>query len=109
VSDPRLLRWIELTREFLRRSAPEKIEQLQTMFDERARLMRDLAARPAASATPPDLARALQDCEAMLDRTLAELRTDLGQRIDTLRGARQAAKGYRPIIAGHPAFVSRSV
>jgi hypothetical protein len=109
VSDARLTRWLELTREFVALGAVEQLDRLQGLCDERAALMRELAARPPASPTPLELSRALEDSEAAFNRALAELRADLGQRIDALRGARQAANGYRPAALGHPAFVSRSV
>lgn len=109
MSDARLSRWLERTREFLALGAVAQLDRLEALCAERAALMRELVARPPAGPTPPQLARQLEECEAAFNRALAELRADLGRRVEALRGARQATSGYRPAVLGVPAFVSRSV
>ena len=51
----------------------------------------------------------LERAEAELSRALLELRADLGRRIEALRRARRATRGYEPGASSTPAFVSRSV
>jgi hypothetical protein len=108
VSDPRLARWLAATRQLLALSPVERLAALDELRTERAALMQALAAGPEG-ATPRELAHALEQAEAALARALAELRADLGARIEALRQARHAASGYQPTTLGHPAFVSRSV
>jgi len=109
VSEPRLVRWLEATRQLLARSPVERLEALDGLCAERAALMGSLASDPPAGGIAPELARELERAEAALGQALAELRGELVERIEALRSARQAASGYRPTTLGLPAFVSRSV
>jgi hypothetical protein len=109
VSDARLARWLAATRQLLALSPVEQLASLDAFCAERAALMQALAAEPPAGAIPRELAHELEQVEAALGRALAELRAELGARIEALRNARHAASGYRPATLGHPAFVSRTV
>jgi hypothetical protein len=108
VSDPRLERWLELSRAFLRLTPVERLGAFAALCDERARLEQSLREAPAPG-IPRELAEELQRTEGELLHVLAAQRDELEQRIAALRGARHAASGYAPATFTHAAFVSRSV
>jgi hypothetical protein len=107
--DPRLARWLDLSRRALALSPAERLVGLDALCAERAKLEQSLQSAPPAGGITRELALELERAERELSRVVAELQTDLGQRIEALRRARQAASGYRPATTSIPAFVSRSV
>jgi hypothetical protein len=109
MSDARLMRWLELSRRALALPPAARLGELEALCAERAELERSLQSSPPADGVPADLAFELERAERDLQQAFAELRGDLGQRIEALRRARQAATGYRPAATVLPAFISRSV
>ena len=109
MKDPRLARWLELSQRVLALSPVERLAELDALVASRADLERSLRAAPPAGGIDRDQGLELEHTETELTRAFAELRAELGQRIDALRRAREATSGYRPAALSHAAFVSRSV
>ncbi len=108
MSDPRLVRWAELTEAALARPEPERAAALEELASERAELQRSLETTPPAQLPDAELAGRLRRAETELGSELGRLRHALLDQLEGLRDARRAAQGYRPARGNRPAFVSRS-
>jgi hypothetical protein len=107
VTDPRLLRWLDVTEQALKAPAEERAGALVVAHQRREELQRSLLEDPPSASPDPDLRRRLEETESALSEIAAAERVRLGEALQQVRRQKTGTAGYRPARPHTPAFVSR--
>ncbi len=109
MSDERLTRWRDATRNALDASPDQLNERLRSLVEERIEMMRSLRESPPVGELSAELADELTAAERDLAQALGALQSGMRKRVEELRRSQEAARNYRQPASNHPAFVSKSV
>ena len=109
MDDPRLVEWVKVTRAALEATDEDLLAVLKHAQSQRDVLKASLQQQPPENSPSADLGRQLREAETTLDELTAKARQQMQSQLAELRKLRNAAKDYRPVRSGLPAFLSRSV
>ena len=107
MTDPRFLRWLEVTEEALGSPAERRGEAVLKAYDRREELRRSLIEDPPRHSPDPDTARHMRAAEAALAEAVAAERDRVDEALGEVRRQKRGTAGYRPVHAHNPVFVSR--